>query len=733
MRRIYRILAVMALFMVFAAFVPVVHAYYNTMASSYGSKNNQYMTAYNLLDPSETQYTGIECRLVDASSTPVGSAVKVTTSTSASNPAVAYDTVLDRFLVAWTEYNAGVGDFVVRGRILSSDGSLAGDEIAITDSTDNQTTVKIAYSPSSGRYLVVFGQGSPINVMGRFVDGDGALYGESFTAIPGASYAETPGIAYDSVNHRFLIAALTHGGSYPPMSMVGTIITDDMAVFKSPFTILDSSAYLYPPAIAFDPVNSRFLVIWEVYGGTGHQLWGQLVNADGTLNGSYQVIVPSWTVDFANDVVYQSGNGRFFTAWYSGGIYGQEVNSDGTNYGASFSIVNPSVQRDLALAYNTNAKNTLVAYKAQNAPYFTTFPPCSLTVTKAGSGMGTVASDPAGISCGDGCITASHSFACGQEVTLTASTGSGYAFDYWSGACEGTLSSCKVTVTGDLTVRATFVPSTTKRVVLTVSRSKVNGGDGTIQSHDQTVNCGPGGATCKNSYYRDTPVTLSATAKTGSVFSGWKPATLCPGTGDCPVVMDKAKSIQAVFVGPQKLTVSKQNKDKGDGRVVSSPVGIDCGTGCAKAVWPYSFQTSVTLHPTADTGSVFSGWKPATLCPGTGDCTVVTDKAKSIQAVFVGPQKLTVKKQAVKGGSGTVDSSPVGIDCGSTCKSASGLFPLHSSVTLHPTADTGSVFSGWKPATLCPGTGGCTIPMEKAYTVTAVFTSIAGSGQGAGE
>ncbi len=59
----------------------------------------------------------------------------------------------------------------------------------------------------------------------------------------------------------------------------------------------------------------------------------------------------------------------------------------------------------------------------------------ALTVTKSGTGAGTVTSDPAGISCGTDC---SESYPSTSSVTLTATPNSGSTFGGWSGACSGT-------------------------------------------------------------------------------------------------------------------------------------------------------------------------------------------------------------------------------------------------------------------------------------------------------
>jgi hypothetical protein len=76
----------------------------------------------------------------------------------------------------------------------------------------------------------------------------------------------------------------------------------------------------------------------------------------------------------------------------------------------------------------------------------------TLTVSKAGTGSGSVASSPAGISCG---ATCSAAFAEGTSVTLTATAASGSTFTGWSGACTGT-GTCTVTMTQDRAVTATF-------------------------------------------------------------------------------------------------------------------------------------------------------------------------------------------------------------------------------------------------------------------------------------
>jgi uncharacterized surface anchored protein len=77
----------------------------------------------------------------------------------------------------------------------------------------------------------------------------------------------------------------------------------------------------------------------------------------------------------------------------------------------------------------------------------------TLTVQKAGTGSGSVTSDPAGIDCGSDC---SEAYGEGRRVTLTAAEASGSAFGGWSGDCSGTTSPITVTMNANKACTATF-------------------------------------------------------------------------------------------------------------------------------------------------------------------------------------------------------------------------------------------------------------------------------------
>jgi surface protein len=268
-----------------------------------------------------------------------------------------------------------------------------------------------------------------------------------------------------------------------------------------------------------------------------------------------------------------------------------------------------------------------------------------------------------------------------------------------SGAGTATITATSEGMSGSATVTVPTYP---------LSVGKAGTGSGTVTSSPSGINCG---ASCSASYASGVVVTLTAAAAGGSVFAGWGGA--CTGTAPtCQVAMSQARSVTATF-NVQMYALKVGLTGTGSGTVTSSPAGIDCGTECEAN---YASGTVVTLTATARAGSTFQGWSGA--CTGSAStCQVTMSQARSVTATFnVQMYSLSVTRAGT--GSGTVTSSPAGIDCGTACEAnyASGTV-----VTLTAMAAGGSVFSGWSGA--CTGTAStCQVTISQARSVTATFT-----------
>jgi len=184
--------------------------------------------------------------------------------------------------------------------------------------------------------------------------------------------------------------------------------------------------------------------------------------------------------------------------------------------------------------------------------------PTALSVTKVGTGTGSVTSSPAGIDCG---ATCSASFVQHATVTLTAAPDTNSTFDGWSGGgCSGT-GTCTGTLDAATTVTATFdlKPS--------LSVSKTGTGTGAVTSSPAGIDCG---ATCSAQFDPGTSVALTATPDAGSTFDGWSGGG-CAGTGTCTVAMGADTAVSASFTAippptdnppNTKISKAKINQDK---------------------------------------------------------------------------------------------------------------------------------------------------------------------------
>jgi hypothetical protein len=91
--------------------------------------------------------------------------------------------------------------------------------------------------------------------------------------------------------------------------------------------------------------------------------------------------------------------------------------------------------------------------------------------------------------------------------------------------------------------------------------------------------------------------------------------------------------------------------------------------------------------------------------------------ARTITCTFTNTAKPTLTVSRVGTGSGTVSSSPAGINCGATCSS---VFPADTPVTLTANASPGSTFIGWVGGG-CSGTNACVVTVASAAAVSARF------------
>lgn len=168
----------------------------------------------------------------------------------------------------------------------------------------------------------------------------------------------------------------------------------------------------------------------------------------------------------------------------------------------------------------------------------------------------------------------------------------------------------------------------------------------------------------------------------------------------------------------------------GDGKVVSDPEGIDCGSTCNAS---FAQGQYVFLFATPGPGQVVGAWSgdcAKWIGPVTQSCTLTMNGNKRVGVSFrSATAKMHTVNAILKGqGKGGITSNPAGIDCSNDpqgqviCEGQLSEFEENTQVTFTATPVSGSSFSGWSGA--CKGKNtSCTLRIGKKNQVIRVVAA----------
>ncbi|MDY6991053.1 MAG: Ig-like domain-containing protein, partial [Pseudomonadota bacterium] len=268
-------------------------------------------------------------------------------------------------------------------------------------------------------------------------------------------------------------------------------------------------------------------------------------------------------------------------------------------------------------------------------------PEPTLTVTFAGKGR--IVSKPEGINCNHETADCQKGFEINTIVQLRPFTDSldspagnvasyiQWEFDHFEGDCDA---EGYVVMTEDKSCHAVFQPVTQYNLSIDIT------GQGRVSSQPSGLLCDQL-PHCHHFFAADTPVNLIASSPDPKWrFQQW--------AGDCSingqVVMTEQKNCHAIFepVPQFELTVEVI----GDGRIYSSPSGIECGaelTDC-QATYPQGEEVHLALTPdsVASSSTFLDSDNHWHLVNFEGDCDddglVILDEDKFCRVIFVLPE-----------------------------------------------------------------------------------------------
>ena len=284
------------------------------------------------------------------------------------------------------------------------------------------------------------------------------------------------------------------------------------------------------------------------------------------------------------------------------------------------------------------------------------------------------------IRCGDRC---SASYKRGALVTLTVTPESHFSFAGWSRGCIGVAATCTLAVDRRVAVAARFER-------LPAFFSLTVGGPGIVVSDPPGISCGAGSSDCTETFGAGEKVRFTAQPKPESVLDAWGGDCISPTGNACEVAVEPGGKVMTTF----RRQVPEQGDQslfaQAEGRLQSSPPGIDCPPTCGA-----SFESGTRVTLTGLSSFVWQGD-----CVGFGSaCAVVADTSVGVTATAPPapppPGSRTAFVNVTVSGGGVVRGRSILCDSRGSFAGCQAGFPFRSQIELRATALRGFRFHGW--------------------------------------
>jgi len=170
-----------------------------------------------------------------------------------------------------------------------------GNTQTLADDDDRQFDPVIAYNSVHDEYLVVWyvDVSSVATIFGVRVDSQGVPIGTSFVISDPGNAQWDPAVAYDPVNDHYLVVwTFDYSGDGSDTDILGRFIPWSGPSSSDPVFVVDQALSQQGfPALAYNPQALEFLVVWQDNEETGpYQIFGERIFADGS------TALPPWTI-----------------------------------------------------------------------------------------------------------------------------------------------------------------------------------------------------------------------------------------------------------------------------------------------------------------------------------------------------------------------------------------------------------------------------------------------------
>lgn len=299
-------------------------------------------------------------------------------------PAVAYDSTRDRYLVTWTHDTWGNGsDWDIMGRFIPWNGpsdSLV-DFFICSWTSSNQAHPDLAYALVQDEFLVVWMNAAPSvpnYISGRRVFGAGGFPpGDAITLASGAQHRDFPAVTYNLASNEYLVTwdlelSASNLDIYGErLRGDGVPLTGGNPNVTGEFLIAGWPDYEERPSVAACDKADQYLVTWQSDKGTGgadYAIYARHLNGD-AIPGSVYLVDDTTSPEMNAVVSCNQGGRQFLIAWQTRyvnlhyGIWARLAYPD-ESMDPAFGLVHPGPSTDRAYpAVGGGASLYLVAWE----------------------------------------------------------------------------------------------------------------------------------------------------------------------------------------------------------------------------------------------------------------------------------------------------------------------------------------------------------------------------------
>jgi len=305
-------------------------------------------------------------KFVAADGSALSSDINLTNSTSITQKRahVAYNPALNQFLIAWEQGGSGSG---IQAQLVNGDGTLAGAPIPIAVSVNSQDKPQVTYNPTNQEYLVVWTdhRNGAYDVIGQRLSSAGALVGSNLELMAASGVQQDVGVAYSATSGKYLVVWQDH--PHGKREIHAHLVNPDGTVAVGPIDVSGgTSSDQQQPAVAVDSTTGDFLVVW-VLAKTPNLVMGQRVSSNGALVGSAVTISNATGTKTYPRLAYEPWRQKFLVVWNddrnaSTDVYGQYLSISGSLWGGNFGVdTSTGSQTPCDVAVSPTARQGLVA------------------------------------------------------------------------------------------------------------------------------------------------------------------------------------------------------------------------------------------------------------------------------------------------------------------------------------------------------------------------------------